>query len=152
MRLSSVVLPAPFGPMTPRISPGATARSTPSTAASPPKRLRRCLASSSAMASGLPHPLAEQAGRTQQQHQNDQQKAVDVLIRRREERRTERFHDAEQNAGDERARNRAQPADHDDLEAFDGVYHSVRRKHHEHRREQRARNAREGDADAEGDL
>ena len=38
MRLNSVVLPAPFGPMTAKISPGATASDTSSTATSPRKR------------------------------------------------------------------------------------------------------------------
>src|SRR6266542_2338281 len=37
MRLNRVVLPAPFGPMTPRISPSRSSRSTRSTARSPPK-------------------------------------------------------------------------------------------------------------------
>ena len=37
----SVVLPAPFGPMTAWISPGATSSETSSVTASPPKRLRR---------------------------------------------------------------------------------------------------------------
>ncbi len=35
-RLTKVVLPAPLGPMMARISPGMTAKSTPSTAFSPP--------------------------------------------------------------------------------------------------------------------
>src|SRR5690348_95389 len=38
MQLSNVVLPAPLGPMTPRISPLATVALTPLTAATPPKR------------------------------------------------------------------------------------------------------------------
>src|SRR5262249_18289093 len=38
-RLNSVVLPAPFGPMSARRSPGRTASSTPSTARSPPNAL-----------------------------------------------------------------------------------------------------------------
>src|SRR6266540_6804770 len=38
MQLTNVVLPAPLGPMTPRISPLRIMRSTPATAASPPKR------------------------------------------------------------------------------------------------------------------
>src|SRR3954469_11198431 len=38
MHSMSVVLPAPFGPMSPTISPSRTWRSTPSSAASPPKR------------------------------------------------------------------------------------------------------------------
>src|SRR3954468_14966113 len=36
MRLNSVVLPAPFGPIRPRISPSLTTRSTVRTAMSPP--------------------------------------------------------------------------------------------------------------------
>jgi hypothetical protein len=36
--LNSVVLPAPFGPMTARRSPGRSAKLTPSTARSAPKR------------------------------------------------------------------------------------------------------------------
>src|SRR5215813_14043077 len=39
MRLNSVVLPAPLGPMSARRSPGRTARATPSTARRPPKCL-----------------------------------------------------------------------------------------------------------------
>src|SRR5207247_11171763 len=39
MQLTKVVLPAPLGPMTPRISPLPMVRSTPPTAARPPKRL-----------------------------------------------------------------------------------------------------------------
>ena len=36
-RLMVVLLPAPLGPMTPSVSPQRTSRSTPSTAATPPK-------------------------------------------------------------------------------------------------------------------
>jgi hypothetical protein len=39
----SVVLPAPLGPMSPTTSPGATVRSTPSSATTPPKRTRLLL-------------------------------------------------------------------------------------------------------------
>src|SRR5215831_3444953 len=39
MQLTNVVLPAPLGPMTPRISPWRIVRSTSETAARPPKRL-----------------------------------------------------------------------------------------------------------------
>src|SRR5687768_14072735 len=38
MALNNVVLPAPFGPIRPTISPGSTVRSTASSATSPPKR------------------------------------------------------------------------------------------------------------------
>src|SRR5205823_10119826 len=39
MQLTNVVFPAPLGPRTPRISPLRIVRSTPATAARPPKRL-----------------------------------------------------------------------------------------------------------------
>src|SRR5215467_11661009 len=47
MTLKSVDLPAPFGPITARTSPGSIARSTASTAMSPPKRRERPRHSSS---------------------------------------------------------------------------------------------------------
>src|SRR5262245_14003666 len=47
IRLKTVDLPAPLGPMTARISPGSTVRSTLSTATSAPKRRTRPLHSSS---------------------------------------------------------------------------------------------------------
>src|SRR3990172_2170835 len=47
IRLNSVLLPEPFGPMMPCTSPGITARSTSDTAVSPPNRLVRFLTSSS---------------------------------------------------------------------------------------------------------
>ena len=40
MRLKSVVFPAPFGPITAKISPGETDSDTPSTAVRPRKRFR----------------------------------------------------------------------------------------------------------------
>ena len=43
IRLTIVLLPEPLGPMRPRISPSETARSTPSTARTPPKCLVKCL-------------------------------------------------------------------------------------------------------------
>src|SRR6266404_1950257 len=51
--LSAVVLPAPFGPMSPRMRPSATRRSTPSSAMVVPKALRRPRASMTVMASAL---------------------------------------------------------------------------------------------------
>jgi hypothetical protein len=41
IRLNTVVLPAPFGPMTVNTSPFSTAKLTPSTARTPPKRRDR---------------------------------------------------------------------------------------------------------------
>src|SRR5437870_8629793 len=53
MRLMSVVLPAPFGPMSPKACPAATARSTRSTAWTPPKVLLSCRVSSNIRGSDL---------------------------------------------------------------------------------------------------
>src|SRR5881409_3356846 len=53
MALSAVVLPAPLGPMIPRIRPSSTRRSTPSSAMVVPKALRRPRASMHAMASAF---------------------------------------------------------------------------------------------------
>ena len=51
MALSAVVLPAPLGPMSPRMRPSSTRKSTPSSAMVLPKDLRRPRASMHAMAS-----------------------------------------------------------------------------------------------------
>src|SRR4051794_1523379 len=48
-RLKTVLLPEPFGPMTPTTVPGATASDRRSTATSPPKRLLRPVISSFAV-------------------------------------------------------------------------------------------------------
>src|SRR5438270_8882003 len=53
MALSAVVLPAPFGPISPRMRPSSTPRSTPSSAMVVPKALRRPRASMQAMASAV---------------------------------------------------------------------------------------------------
>src|ERR1051325_8773787 len=55
--LSAVVLPAPLGPISPRIRPSSTRRSTPSSAAVAPKFLRRPRASMHAIASALLLPI-----------------------------------------------------------------------------------------------
>src|ERR671930_323208 len=49
MRLTMVLLPEPLGPIRPQISPCATARSTPSTARTPPKCLLSALSSSTGL-------------------------------------------------------------------------------------------------------
>src|SRR3989442_8050463 len=62
--LSAVVLPAPLGPMSPRMRPSSTRKSIPSSAMVVPKALRRPRASIHAMASALllfgfrPRPMA----------------------------------------------------------------------------------------------
>src|SRR5579872_3867503 len=53
MALSAVVFPAPLGPISPRMRPSSTRRSTPSSAMVLPKALRRPRASITAMASAL---------------------------------------------------------------------------------------------------
>src|SRR6266536_5092103 len=77
MTLKRVVLPAPFGPMMPTISPGAARSETSPTAVSPPKRL--VTASSSSIAARGADALAEpsdQALRDQADH-HDEEAAVD---------------------------------------------------------------------------
>src|SRR5512144_2523408 len=55
MQLKRVVLPAPFGPMRPRIIPGSTEKETSELAARPPKNLETCwISRMGAMASGPP--------------------------------------------------------------------------------------------------
>src|SRR6266852_2414136 len=53
MALSAVVLPAPLGPIIPRMRPSSTRKSTPSSAMVVPKALRRPRASIVAMASAF---------------------------------------------------------------------------------------------------
>src|SRR4051812_17099454 len=67
--LSRVVLPAPLGPMMPRISPGATVSDTLSTAVTPPKRTVTPRASS---ASGIDELLAAGPGAGQRLREADQ--------------------------------------------------------------------------------
>src|SRR6516165_1322133 len=54
MQLSTLVLPAPLGPIRQNSSPASTANEMPSRTASPPKRRRRSMSSSSA----IPSPAA----------------------------------------------------------------------------------------------
>src|SRR3954453_2469750 len=97
IRLKSVVLPAPFGPITLTISPSSTCRSSESTTRRPPKESETFVSSSSRIRSPLPAPanpapslfvtlrraygsydlhaaLAEEPVRTQD-HQGDQDQA-----------------------------------------------------------------------------
>src|SRR5690606_9930108 len=72
MALKRVVLPAPFGPISPRISEGLSARDTRSTASTPPKRT---VMSSALSASGIAPPnepavhLAHDAAGKKGEHQ-----------------------------------------------------------------------------------
>src|SRR5438270_9663551 len=54
MALSAVLLPAPFGPISPRMRPRSTDRSMPSSATVFPKTFRKPLASMQAIVSTLP--------------------------------------------------------------------------------------------------
>src|SRR5947209_8009600 len=87
MALKTVVLPAPFGPMTEKICPGWTARSTPLTAVTPPNRIVRPLTlrrdiATSRVAGGagfqfvLVPRLRQQAGRPEPHH-HDQHDSED---------------------------------------------------------------------------
>src|SRR3954469_23280262 len=74
IRLNSVVLPAPFGPITETISPSFTRRSRPSTTFRPPKESETLLSSRMLGRSPLDNldpALTEQAVGTQD-HQSDQ--------------------------------------------------------------------------------
>ena len=60
-RLNSVVLPAPFGPMMAKISPGSTVNDTPSTALTPPNSIAEVVYASALMC-GLRATGAASAG------------------------------------------------------------------------------------------
>src|SRR3954453_16990661 len=55
MQLNTVVLPAPFGPMTEGISPRRAPKDRSFTAVRPPKRMTRCWTSSSGSATAFGH-------------------------------------------------------------------------------------------------
>src|SRR4051812_40449147 len=80
MTLNSVVLPAPFGPITLKISPGCTARSTPSTAATPPKCRFKPRTSSSGATDVVTSRPPDQAARPEPDHQQQQQAVQDVAV------------------------------------------------------------------------
>src|SRR4051794_24335767 len=69
IRLSSVVLPEPFGPKMPRISPSAIAKETSATAVRPPNRLLSPATSSGTAAPQCQRP--DDALRHQQDHQDE---------------------------------------------------------------------------------
>src|SRR5690606_30318364 len=58
-----VVLPAPFGPRIPKISPSSTVKDTPSTTGRPPYVLRRSVTSMTDMAVSLPAARPAHIGR-----------------------------------------------------------------------------------------
>src|SRR6266567_3323737 len=82
MTLMHVVLPEPFGPTRPRISPGFRSKLSSSSARKPPNRLTRPLTARSGDASGdidPPSPEQRYEAVRQEQHQPHDQHAVDQL-------------------------------------------------------------------------
>src|SRR6516164_6501027 len=69
--LKSVVLPAPLGPISPRISPSASVKLTSETATSPPKRLVTPLTSSKAVIQS-PSQSAARSDRASQSSRREQ--------------------------------------------------------------------------------
>src|SRR5579862_5046065 len=75
-RFTSVLLPAPLGPITAWMHPGARSSDTPSTAARPPKRLARPRAANTGSATARLHPFQQPAhAPRQQQHRQDDEHA-----------------------------------------------------------------------------
>src|SRR6266542_963835 len=118
MTLKSVVLPAPFGPMMPRISPGEARSETLPTAVSPPKRF--VTASSSSMKAHGAKALAEPADQAprDEAHDQDQQAAIDDQVDADEAapdiaegREEEGFERGDEDGSHERAHGRADAAD-----------------------------------------
>src|SRR6478609_4982898 len=99
MMLKVVLLPAPLGPITPRISPSRTSKSSPLTAVRPPKRLLRFLTSRTT--DGI--VKADQAFRLQENRRDDEhaehQDVVMAHQRRKEERQQEKQRRADDRAG-----------------------------------------------------
>ena len=152
IRLNSVVLPAPFGPMTAVTPPSATSRSMASTATRPPNRRVTPCSDSSVMR--LPPrdirlPSAGEPLRRVDQQQ-DEARAIDqVLIV------LEAAKDLRQQADDHRAEDRAADgADAADIEHREGQHDHVQPEHFgadelDHMHEQRARERRIGGRDQE---
>ena len=156
IRLNSVVLPAPFGPITAVTPPSATSRSTASTATRPPNRRVTPCRDNSVMR--LPPrdirlPSAGESLRRVDQQQ-DQARAVEqVLIV------LEAAKHLRQQADDDRAEDRAADgADAADIEHREGEHDHVQAEHLgadelHHMHEQRARERRIGGGDQErGEL
>src|ERR1043166_7917252 len=123
MQLNSVVLPAPFGPMSPTISPGSMASDTSRFASRPPKRLvAASTLSRAAMALSKAQPPGprqrEQAGRTERRDDDNDEAVHDQVDaapgeRPRSERRAHDLRDRDQDDGAEhRSPQPADAADH----------------------------------------
>src|SRR5580765_1039197 len=120
-----VVFPAPLGPMTPKISPSETAKSTPDRASSPSKRFTSPSTWRTASAGigdrprngarqGAPEPVVEteQALRLEEHHQ-DEHPAVEEEVRVPEggARQQLDLEVTEEEPAEDRPRDRPQPAD-----------------------------------------
>ena len=122
--LISVVLPAPFGPIRPRISPCATEKLTPSTALSPPKRRdtsssveqrgHRC--SSTA---GETLPQQRQKSVRQKQHQDDDDEPERRGVDGEEIPPDELLERDQDQRADRRTEDRAEPAEQDHHQRLD---------------------------------
>src|SRR5206468_5040018 len=123
----SVVLPAPFGPMTPKISPGKTAKSTPASASRAPYRLRSLRTPRMGEASaGTGHrPREDASARPPQaaqkaqeplrleEHYGDQHRAVEkeIGVPQRGAREKLDLQVPEEQGPEDRSRDRAEAAD-----------------------------------------
>src|SRR5215469_668823 len=92
MAANSVVLPAPFGPIKPTISPARTSSEASSTAFRPPNDLERLRTSSMSMPPQKTGEAVRQAGHDQDQHGaiDDQAERLHVLQRGEHARRAPR--------------------------------------------------------------
>src|SRR3954471_11563163 len=125
MSLKRVLLPAPFGPITARISPSSTSKLTSLTASRPPKRLVRSWTRSRLTASALlPAEGEAQDSVGEEQHDGDHQAAVEQrLVLLEGAQQLER--DAEQEGADDRPEHEVEAAqeavEHEVDRVLDGV-------------------------------
>src|ERR1700724_2544149 len=134
--LTSVVLPAPLGPIKAWISPGRTSIETESVAKRPPKRLIRRSVESSGSAMTLPEQGVDAAfGIERDQHQHGPEHYLPVFtptLAAEIEQRRQRFLQREESDGAvERAEQRAHATQHDDddeMARLHPCHHRGRRK------------------------
>src|SRR5436190_20889292 len=100
-------------------------------------------------ASYAPLLLPEEPRRPDDQQTDQEHEAVEVLVGGRQEHRAQRLDEAEEHATDDRAQDRAETADDDDLEALEGRDRPALRIDEEVRSEQGAGRRGQRDADTE---
>src|SRR5579884_2837220 len=149
IRLTSVVLPAPLGPIRPRISSGIRWRVTSWLATRPPKRL--LTPSTASRASDGTGTLPEEAGGTDQQERDQEQEPVRVLVGGRDQGRAQGLGQAEHETSHQCLPDRAEAADDDDLEALGGGHGAVGGVDEVDRRQEAAGQGGQRDPDAERD-